>query len=174
FLPKEVAQPYEAWVAKAKDTPETVLATAKRFFGVPYLWGGTSPKGMDCSGFTKTVYFLNGVLLPRDANQQWEIGDVVDVQNGLENLRMGDLLFFGFKPTAEKKERITHVGIYLGNKKFIHESGDVHVNSFEQSDPDFNEFRFNTFLYAKRIIGAGSHTGVRRLVEQPYYRGNEL
>ena len=54
----------------AKDSPETIVATAYRFFGVPYLWGGTSVKGMDCSGFTKTVYFLNGVLLPRDASQQ--------------------------------------------------------------------------------------------------------
>ena len=174
FLPKESAQPYRKWLARAQDTPATIVATAKRFFGVPYLWGGTSPKAMDCSGFTKTVYFLNGVLLPRDASQQAEVGNVVEVQHGFENLQAGDLLFFGSKATDKKKERVTHVGLYLGNMKFIHESEDVHINSLNRDDPDFSEFRFDMFLHARRIIGAGKQTGVRRLLEIPYYRGNEF
>ncbi|MBI5473537.1 MAG: C40 family peptidase, partial [Ignavibacteriae bacterium] len=60
------AMPLKQWIAGAQDTPERIIETAKRFKGVPYLWGGTSAKALDCSGFTKTVYFLNGVLLPRD------------------------------------------------------------------------------------------------------------
>lgn len=174
FLPKESAQPYRKWLARAQDTPTTILATAKRFFGVSYLWGGTSPKAMDCSGFTKTVYFLNGVLLPRDASQQVEVGKPVEVQRGFENLQAGDLLFFGSKATEEKKERVTHVGIYLGNMKFIHESEDVHINSLNRNDPDFSEFRFDMFLHARRIIGAGRESGVRRIAETPYYRGDEF
>jgi len=174
FLLKECAQPYRKWLARTQDTPTTIVATAKRFFGVPYLWGGTSPKAMDCSGFTKTVYFLNGVLLPRDASQQVEVGNPVEVQHGFVNLQAGDLLFFGSKATDEKKERVTHVGIYLGNMKFIHESEDVHINSLNRNDPDFSEFRFDMFLHARRIIGAGKQTGVRRIAEIPYYRGNEF
>lgn len=174
FLSKESAQPYRTWLEKVRDTPESIIATAKRFFGVPYLWGGTSPKAMDCSGFTKTVYFLNGVLLPRDASQQVDVGEVVDVQSGFDSLKAGDLLFFGSKGSAAMKERITHVGIYLGNKKFIHESEDVHINSFNRDDPDFSEYRLKMFLHARRVIGAGAQTGVRRLAEIPYYRGNEL
>ena len=174
FLLKETAQPYRAWLARAQDTPVSIVTTAKRFFGVPYLWGGTSPKAMDCSGFTKMVFFLNGVLLPRDASQQVDVGKPVDVQHGFENLQTGDLLFFGSKATEEKKERVTHVGIYLGDMKFIHESEDVHINSLNRNDPDFSEFRFEMFLHARRIIGAGSESGVRRIVEIPYYRGNEF
>lgn len=173
FLSKDLAQPYGSWLAKAKDTHETIAATARRFVGVPYLWGGTSPKGMDCSGFTKTVFFLNGVLLPRDASQQVAVGKSVDVQNGFDSLSPGDLLFFGSKGTADRRERVTHVGIYLGDRKYIHESEDVHINSLNKADPDFSEYRFNSFLHAKRVIGAGVNTGVRRLIELPYYRGNE-
>ena len=136
------------------DTPETILATARRFFGVPYFWGGTSAKGMDCSGFTKTVFFLNGVLLPRDASQQVFVGEPVDTTGGID-LRPGDLLFFGFRATAERKERVTHVGISLGGKRFIHASTDVRVNSLAPADTDYSQHREQMFLRARRIIGAG-------------------
>ena len=100
FIAKEESAPFEAWLEQAHDTPERIVATAKRFFGVPYLWGGTSAKGMDCSGFSKTVYYLNGVLLPRDADQQAAVGDPVDVPDGKMDLKPGDLLFFGSHATG--------------------------------------------------------------------------
>ena len=174
YLAKENAEPYDRWIAKAKDTPETVVSTAKRFLGVPYLWGGTSSKGFDCSGYTKTVFFLSGVLLPRDASQQVLIGEPVDIGSHLENLEIGDLLFFGSKGAGGKRERATHVGIHIGDKKFIHASGDVRINSLNPADADYSEYRHKTFLRAKRFIGASENVGIRRLSELPYYRGHEL
>jgi cell wall-associated NlpC family hydrolase len=173
FLPKGDARPFREWLAGARDTPESVAKTAKRFTGVPYLWGGTSAKGMDCSGFTKTVYYLNGTLLPRDASQQVLVGDPVSLPDKEIDLKAGDLLFFGFKATADKPERVTHVAISLGGKRFIHASGQVRINSLNPADGDYSDFRFETFLRAKRIIGAGEHSGVRRLATIPYYRSNE-
>lgn len=167
------AQPVREWLASAKDTPETILATARRFMGVPYLWGGTSAKGMDCSGFTKTVFFLNGVLLPRDANQQAAIGEPVSIDDDYKHLQMGDLVFFGRKASAERPERITHVGIYIKNKQFIHESGDVRINSFNPADANYSEYRTTTLVRATRIIGVGADKGVHRFAHIPYLVGHE-
>lgn len=175
YLRKDEAKPFDRWLAEAKDTPETIVATAKRFFGVPYFWGGTSAKGLDCSGFTKTVYYLNGVVLPRDASQQVHVGDTVETGVDWATVRPGDLLFFGTRATAERKERVTHVGISLGGRRFIHASGGkgVSVNSLDPADGDYSKHRDTGFLRVKRIIGAGEDTGVRRLDRIPLYRGHE-
>jgi cell wall-associated NlpC family hydrolase len=141
--------------------------------GIPYFWGGTSCKALDCSGFTKTVYFLNGVLLPRDASQQALVGRPVDAGKDFSGIEVGDLLFFGTRGTAERKERVTHVGIALGGGKFIHEGGDVRINSLNENDPEYSAPRRETFLGVRRIIGAGDDFGVRRLPSIPYYQGHE-
>jgi hypothetical protein len=88
-------------------TPDDLIATAEAFLGVPYLWGGTSARGIDCSGLTQRVYLLNGVGLDRDADQQALGGRPVDVA------RPGDLFFFG-------KDRVTHTAIATGERTFIH------------------------------------------------------
>ena len=75
YIKNDETESYEKWLKKATPTQENIVETAKTFMGIPYLWGGTSAKGMDCSGFTKTVYFLNGVLLDRDASQQVNNGN---------------------------------------------------------------------------------------------------
>jgi len=173
FLAKAHGQLFKVWLNRVRETDANIVSSAKRFFGIPYLWGGTSAKGFDCSGFTKTVFFLNGVLLPRDANQQAAVGEPVAATGGLKNLKTGDLLFFGSKAAPGKPERLTHVAIYLGNKRFIHCSGDVRMNSLNPADPDYSEFRDQSFVRATRIIGAGAQTGVRRLSELPSYRSNE-
>ncbi|MEW6512254.1 MAG: C40 family peptidase [Bacteroidota bacterium] len=173
FLPLREGAPFDHWLSVTHDTPESIVATAKQYKGVPYLWGGTSAKGMDCSGFTKTVYFLNGVLLPRDADQQASVGDPVEVAGGIPEFRAGDLLFFGRRASEGKGERVTHVAISLGGARFIHASGDVHMNSLSPADTDFSNYRSESFLRARRIIGAGEASGVRRLLTIPYYRTNE-
>ncbi len=170
FVRKEDAEPLDAYVAHARATPETIVATAKRFFGVPYFWGGTSAKALDCSGFTKTVYFLNGIVLPRDASQQALVGEVVDTSNGV-NLQPGDLLFFGAKAKGDRRERVTHTAISIGGKRFIHASGEVRYNSLDPKDPDFSSGREQSFLRARRIIGAPESTGLRFLNNNPYYTG---
>lgn len=173
YLPRGDAALLDAWLARARDTPETVIRTAKGLMGVPYLWGGTSAKGMDCSGFTKTVFFLNGVLLPRDANQQATVGEPIELAAGSVTLRAGDLLFFGTQAGPEKPERVTHVAISLGGARFIHSSGEVRMNSLDPADTDFSSFRSMSFLRARRIIGATEQSGIHRLTSIPYYRTNE-
>jgi cell wall-associated NlpC family hydrolase len=148
----------------------TILKTAYRFMGIPYLWGGTSTKGMDCSGFTKTVYFLNGIVLQRDASQQVNTGELVDVKNGWENLQAGDLLFFGRKAEGDKKERITHVAIYIGDGDFIHAAGRVRINSLNPTKTYYSKYRDNSFIRAKRILTSVGKNGIERILENSFYK----
>ena len=106
FVKKDEAKLFNEWYNSLNPTGETILNTAYRFMGIPYLWGGTSTKGMDCSGFTKTVYFLNGIILSRDASQQVNTGELVDTKDGWKNLQAGDLLFFGRKAMVIKKKEL--------------------------------------------------------------------
>ena len=94
-------------------TIDAVTALAKRFLGLPYLWGGTSSFGYDCSGYTQMLYRRRGLLLPRDASPQayWEGFKVV----ARAEVQPGDLVFFG-----ESGDKITHTGMYIGDGEFIH------------------------------------------------------
>lgn len=161
FIQNEKVQEFENWLDSQNPTFEKIEQTAKLMMGVPYLWGGTSIKGMDCSGFTKTVFMLNGVQLPRDASQQVSVGELIDLQNGFDDLQPGDLLFFGRIDHISGKERITHVAIYLGNLEFIHASGRVRINSFDKSKNNFAESRFKGFMKAKRILTSLGKNGVK-------------
>jgi cell wall-associated NlpC family hydrolase len=120
--------------------------------GVPYLWGGTSTKGVDCSGFTKTVYFQHGLILPRDASQQVHVGSLVDENRNFSSLEVGDLLFFGRK-TEDGAEKVIHVGMWIGNGQFIHASGDVHISSMDSLSDNFDDYNYNRYLRTKRILG---------------------
>ena len=172
-LAKADARPYDRWLQSIRYSTDDVLATAQSLLGVPYLWGGTSTKGMDCSGFTKTVYFLNGILLPRDAGQQARVGTPIATTAEMTEVHPGDLLFFGTHASAEKPERVTHVAISLGGKRFIHCSGYVRVNSLSPADSDFSDFRLTGFLGATRVIDAEHATGVYRLSTLPAYATHE-
>jgi gamma-D-glutamyl-L-lysine dipeptidyl-peptidase len=122
-----------------------VVQTATQFHGIPYLWGGNSSRGLDCSGYTQTVFAANGFLLPRDANMQVEVGMDVPIDSAFSNVVPGDLLFFG------ENDRITHVAISMGGPRFIHASTYVMMNSLSPSDPDFSEFRRRTLQKIKRL-----------------------
>ena len=152
FIPAESSMLMEDWLASRSTSPEKLISTAKQMLGVPYLWGGTSIKGVDCSGFTKTIYYLNGQVIPRDASQQVNEGEEIDTEKNWENLEVGDLLFFGEKATDDKKERVVHVGMWIGNNEFIHSRGRVRISSFDPNSPNFDEYELNRYLRTKRII----------------------
>ncbi len=142
--------PAEAPQSDVEKARALILETARQFVGVPYLWAGTSIKGVDCSGFSKSVYFLNGYMLLRNASQQYKTGEPVDVSEGLGNLQPADLVFFGREATEDKPERITHVAIYMGDGKIIHSSQLVRINSLVEGEPDYYSRKP---IRACRIIG---------------------
>ena len=156
YIERRLVSDYATWKATRSLTAESVEAAAKRFIGVPYLWGGTSPKGMDCSGFTKTVFRLNGLELNRDANQQAQMGIDVSTGDDMKQLAKGDLLFFGQQATADRPERITHVGIFLQDRQIIHTPGGsgVRIDSFDPAAPNYNDGLVKSMVRARRIIGA--------------------
>jgi gamma-D-glutamyl-L-lysine dipeptidyl-peptidase len=170
FIKKDECKLFNNWYSNVTPTAENILKEAHRFMGVPYLWGGTSSKGMDCSGFTKTVFYLNGIILPRDASQQVHTGELIDTENGWENLKPGDLLFYGSKATAERKERITHVSIYIGDGDFIHAAGRVQINSFNPAKPYYSDYRKSGFIRAKRILNSIGTTGIEKILDNEFYK----
>jgi len=152
YVRKNESQPYSKWISSINPSGKSLLETSKTLMGVPYLWGGTSTKGMDCSGFTKTIYFLNGMVIPRDASQQVHTGKEIDEDGNFENLEKGDLLFFGRKATDSIKEKVVHVGMWIGNNEFIHASNMVRVSSIDPNADNFDEFNLNRYLRSKRIL----------------------
>ncbi|MEA1986769.1 MAG: NlpC/P60 family protein [Candidatus Marinimicrobia bacterium] len=169
FVPVNQCEEFEKWKIETKPNAEDILNTAYRFVGNPYLWGGTSAKMLDCSGFSKLVYFMNGILLPRDASQQVFVGEtIIENVEEYEKLKPADLVFFGVN--RDGKERITHVGIYIGDGKYIHQKGPVVMNSFKKSDPDFNEYRYNHFKRGQRVISSVGKNGVKLVRECEFYK----
>lgn len=123
-----------------------IIKTARSMMGFPYLWGGNSSKGNDCSGFTQTVFKTNDINILRDAGQQAREGEEIIPDDTFSNILPGDLLFFG------RGERITHVGISLGGTDFIHQSGDVHINSLNPDAEDFSAYRRKSLKKIKRFF----------------------
>jgi len=142
---------YEVWKNSRSTNDTNLIQTARKMMGAPYLWGGTSPKGVDCSGFTKTIYFLNGMIIPRDASQQIKEGELIDNDKNWDNLQVGDLLFFGVPATETSKERVVHVGMWIGDGKFIHSRGRVRISSFDPADEHFDAPELARYLRTKRI-----------------------
>lgn len=152
FIYKPEAKLFSDWVNSLNPTQETLVTTAKEFLGLPYLWGGTSTKGVDCSGFTKTIYLLNGVVIPRDASQQVYSGILVDSTRNFDVLLPGDLLFFGRPKNGDKPQKVVHVGMWIGNNEYIHSSEHVRINSMDPNAENFDEYNYNRYLETKRIF----------------------
>lgn len=137
--------------------------TARRMMGSSYLWGGTTTKVTDCSGLTKVSYLSNGIILQRDASQQALTGKIMKKGTDWRQYETGDLLFFG----NEKTGRVTHVGIYLRDGKYIHCSGQVKINSLIPTASDY------PYLYsplsASRIKGMVGTKGITALKNHPWF-----
>ena len=168
YVPSKELKLHQGWTSIAMgegsaesispDVTEKIIAQAEKLLGVPYLWGGMSAKGVDCSGLVRICHIMNGILLPRNASQQVFCGERIEVPRrdlnnedraatydreealaAVANLERGDLVYFGTPATDEKPMRITHVGIYLGNNRMIHSSHRVRINSLIPGDEDYYE-----------------------------------
>ncbi|MEA3387304.1 MAG: C40 family peptidase, partial [Patescibacteria group bacterium] len=127
--------------------PKNIVSLAREFLGYQYFWGGLTPKGFDCSGFVQTVYGLHGVQLPRDS---WQQQQHHQVSTDYHDAQPGDLLFFSNKP-----DTVTHVAISLGQQKYIHASGWVRLDSFNENDDIFEKQRAQSFVSVNRYPLAG-------------------
>jgi len=118
------------------------------FLGLPYTWGGRSSFGFDCSGFIQMLYRQMGVFLPRDSQQQFSWNGLIETP--IANLSPGDLVFYGYSP-----DKIRHVGLYLGNEKFIHTAAVTenlpHVRISAISDPAWNGSGYYPYFSGKKL-----------------------
>ena len=133
-------------IEEIEDPVQTRLKLAHQMMGTPYLWGGNSAKANDCSGFTQNIFEASGIKLPRDAKQQALHGEKIIPNKTWSNIESGDLLFFG------KEDRVTHVGMSVGQHDFIHQGGMVGISSLDPQSIAFASKRLETFLFVKRII----------------------
>ena len=170
YILKSISATESKWRASLKQDAESIIATAKTLHGIPYLWGGTSAKGADCSGFVRTTLFMHDIIIPRDASQQAYTGEHIDIAADFSNLQVGDLIFFGQKATATRRERVVHVAIYIGNKRFIHSQGDVHISSFDKDDALFDSYNLGRLLFAARVLPyIGKEPSLNTTTTNPYY-----
>ena len=152
FLPKSAAEDYAAWKQSRQPTAENIERTARALLGRPYLWGANSPKGMDCSGFVKLVFYMNGVELKRNARDQAQQGTPVPIDANFSQLKKGDLVYFGARARGDRPERVMHIGIYLGKKHFIQSSERVQISSLDLNSPIRDEHRIRSLLGARRVL----------------------
>ena len=122
---KTINHVFEGKTQAGKKGKEWLIKTAYMYLNAPYLWGGRSPMGIDCSGFTQMVYKINGTPLKRDASQQAQEGETLSF---IEESEAGDLAFFD-----DKEGKITHVGLLLENHHIIHAHGAVRIDQIDQT-----------------------------------------
>jgi len=147
YVAADEVKDYGVFCRQPQPSGKMLVHTAKQFLGHPYLWGGNSAKGFDCSGFTKTVYRMHHLQLPRDANMQVMVGTQVVIDSLHSQLKAGDLLFFG-----PSRDRITHVGMYIGEHQMIQSDGLVRISSFDPKDENYSAHRANGLRAVRRIL----------------------
>ena len=165
YLSKKDGQELNAWRRGLDNSPEAILQTAKSMLGFPYIWAGMSPKGMDCSGFVRTVLFMHDIIAPRDSGPQSRVGVRLDKQ---ELLIPGDLVFFG--RWDGDTPRVSHVGFYLGKGEFIHSLGLVKIGSLDPQAPNYDAYNAGRYLFGTNLLPfIDVHEGLNTTLTNPYY-----
>lgn len=170
YVPGTSVYDFERWMMdKEGVTGDEIVECAMQFKGFPYLWGGLSPKGFDCSGLVRMCYFMNGIILPRDACDQINEGMILDVKSLPEGFRPGDLLFFGTPAKSFRRPaKVTHVGIYMSEGNMIHSSLVVRTNSLLPGRKD--SYTSKKIVGAVRILGADKDgDGIVPVLQHPWY-----
>jgi hypothetical protein len=129
-------------------TARRAVETGDEYVGVPYVWGGSTPRGFDCSGFVKYVYRENGVYLPRTSRQMVHAGRSVPAR--IRSLREGDLMLF-----TGKKGVISHVALYAGNNQILHSSSSGHGVRYDDLSSKRGRYYVNHFVRARRVTENG-------------------
>lgn len=151
YVQSIAVEPFREWMEREFD-PYRVLRLAEALTGVPYLWGGRSSKLIDCSGLTQLCYFDAGILLPRNASEQAEVGEDIP----LTALQPGDLLFF-----RNEKDKVIHVAIHKDGSLYIHSSGMVHTSSRDSANALYNG---RTVHFARRPGATAT-----KVLDSPWY-----
>ena len=166
WVHKSDALPESEWRKGLDRSPEAILASARSMLGFPYLWAGMSPKGMDCSGFVRTVLFLHDMIIPRDAGPQSRVGERIE-DIGL--LLPADLVCFG-RREEDGSPRVSHVGFYLGGGRFIHSLGLVRIGSLYPEDPLYDAFNAGRYLFGGRVLPyIDKEEGLTTTLSNPFY-----
>lgn len=160
YVKKSDVEKFDVWADQSFDYAK-IEANAFAMMGRPYLWGGMSSKMSDCSGFMRTIYFSNGIILQRDASQQALTGKKVNWKKWRSEAQKGDLIFIG-----TKAGKVTHVAMYIGDGKYIHSSGRIKVNSM---DPEASDYLDYTFISMSRIQGEVGTQGIIAVKDHPWY-----
>ena len=154
-----------SWRKGLNNSPEAILSTALSMNGFPYLWAGMSPKGMDCSGFVRTVFFMHDIIIPRDAGPQSQVGERI---GKMEDLQPADLVFFG--RIADDGPHVSHVGFYLGGGRFIHSLGLVKIGSFNADDPLYDAYNTGRYLFGTRLLPIKEQDGISTTLSNNLYQ----
>ncbi|HRN47045.1 MAG TPA: C40 family peptidase [Niabella sp.] len=170
YIPAASVKTWDEWKKSIQLTGNSIENVGKKFVGLPYFWGGTSSRGLDCSGFTKTTYLMHGIILPRDAKEQYLTGVAIDSTDNFSKLQKGDLLFFGRKNRPDTTQyNIVHTGIYLQNRQFINaDSKGITISSLDPNDKNYDEHNRKRYVIAKRILNSPEN-GTWSIFDHPWY-----
>ena len=166
WMDEGAVEDFLSWVRGRKPSPDALEMQAREFLGTTYMWGGNCTKYFDCSGLVRLTYYMNGLLLPRNASQMVLLGEEIPCGD-MSQWRKGDLLFFGTPAKGSRPMRVGHVAMYLGEGRIIHSSQVVRICSLLPEGEDYYE---REVIAVRRMLAvAGQEGGPQFLKDCPWY-----